>query len=268
MTQKAIFVRGKMDTNIKPSQRSVDAELALEILRGGEAELRGLFRLGSNDTFLCEMRSPSGALPTVYKPTRGERPLWDFPDGTLGMREAAAFEMARFLGWDFVPPTVFRSDGPLGPGSFQEYLDLDFEQNYFVIREREPEILRRVAAFDVLINNADRKALHVARDATGRIQLIDHGVCFHRLWKLRTVIWDFAGEELPQEIVAVLDRLLVSTEASRSADMPNGGLRVVLAPFLDPAEVEAVESRARSLREARCFPQPGPGISVPWPIWA
>jgi hypothetical protein len=281
-----------MDTNIKPSQRLVETDVAIGILREGEAELRGLFRLGSNDTFLCEMRSPRGALPTVYKPTRGERPLWDFPDGTLGMREAAAFETARFLGWDFVPPTVFRAEGPLGPGSFQEYLDLDFEQNYFILREREPDALRRVAAFDILINNADRKALHVACDTSGRIRLIDHGVCFHREWKLRTVIWDFAGEELPQEIMEVLDRLLTSmTEPRLNAGRqgapfqsgekndeaeggslpiggPAGGLRAALAPLLSAEEVAAVESRAHILRNERCFPYPGPGISVPWPIWA
>jgi hypothetical protein len=281
-----------MDTNISPSQRLVDTDTALAILREGEAELRGLFRLGSNDTFLCEMRSPRGALQTVYKPARGERPLWDFPAGTLGKREAAAFEVARFLEWDFVPPTVYRPDGPLGPGSFQEYLDLDFEQNYFQLRERQPDALRRVAAFDILINNADRKALHVCRDSSGRIRLIDHGVCFHREWKLRTVIWDFAGEEVPQTVRAALDRVLrsmterrpgagrkpSSTRATPTGAMEGGdtffsggpdiGLGAILAPFLSREEVAAVESRARALREDGRFPQPGPGISVPWPIWA
>jgi hypothetical protein len=281
-----------MDTNIKPSQRLVGTDAALGILSTGEAELRGLFRLGSNDTFLCEMRSPRGTLQTVYKPARGERPLWDFPAGTLGKREAAAYETARFLEWDFVPPTVFRMDGPLGPGSFQEYLDLDFERNYFHLREREPDALRRVAAFDILINNADRKALHVCCDASGQIRLIDHGVCFHREWKLRTVIWDFAGEELPQEILDVLDRVLQSmdepqpenegsgspsqsaTRTPRAGNGPNasgapdGGLGAILAPLLSLEEVTAVESRARALRDDRRFPQPGPGISVPWPIWA
>jgi hypothetical protein len=270
----------------------IETDAALGILREGEAELRGFFRLGSNDTFLCEMRSPGGSLPTVYKPARGERPLWDFPEGSLGKREAAAFETARFLEWDFVPPTVFRTDGPLGPGSFQEYLDLDFERNYFYLRDREPDAMRRVAAFDILINNADRKALHVCCDASGQIRLIDHGVCFHRVWKLRTVIWDFAGEELPQEILDVLNRVLQSmgearpdavrsSSTTRSAtrtpkagdgppasDIPKTGLTAILAPFLSSEEVAAMESRARALRDERRFPQPGPGISVPWPIWA
>jgi hypothetical protein len=270
----------------------METDVALEILREGEAEMRGLFRLGSNDTFLCEMHSPRGLLRTVYKPTRGERPLWDFPNGTLAKRETAAFETAQFLGWDFVPPTVFRTDGPLGPGSFQEYLDLDFEQNYFILREREPDALRQVAAFDVLINNADRKALHVVRDASGRIRLIDHGICFHREWKLRTVIWDFAGEELPQEILNLLDRLINSLVESRpgtgkavnpsqsprgkaetekeavSARGPGVELRAALAPLLSGEEVAAIETRAETLRITRQFPLPGPGISVPWPIWA
>jgi hypothetical protein len=277
-----------MDTNTKPPPHLVDTDLALGILREGEAELRGLFRLGSNDTFLCEMRSPRGSLQTVYKPTRGERPLWDFPSGTLAKREAATYETARFLGWDFVPPTVFRTHGPLGPGSFQEYLDLDFEQNYFILREREPDTLRRVAAFDILINNADRKALHVVCDSAGRVRLIDHGVCFHREWKLRTVIWDFAGEELSQEILEMLDHVLESQLAFATADdrsqLPEQktgadpkavsagkmriGLRAILAPLLSAEEVAAVETRARTLRETRHFPQPGPGISIPWPIWA
>ncbi len=286
--RRATSVRVKMDTNNSPPQRLADTDAALGILREGTAELRGLFRLGSNDTFLCEMRSPRGALQAVYKPTKGERPLWDFPDGTLGMREAAAFETARYLGWDFVPPTVFRAEGPLGPGSFQEYLDLDFQRNYFVLREQEPDALRRVATFDILINNADRKALHVVTDAAGRIRLIDHGVCFHREWKLRTVIWDYAGEELPQEIIRVLDRLLASMVISRpevcqpgipcparkkpgeaaEEPIPVVGLGATLAPFLSVEEIAAVETRARDLRNERCFPPPGPGISVPWPIWA
>jgi uncharacterized repeat protein (TIGR03843 family) len=131
-----------MATNTEPSPRLFGTEEALEILRRGEAELRGLFRLGSNDTFLCQVRSASGSLPAVYKPVRGERPLWDFPAGSLAKREAAAFEVARWLGWNFVPPTVFRKDGPLGPGSFQEYLDLDLEQNYFLLREQDADVLR------------------------------------------------------------------------------------------------------------------------------
>ncbi len=255
-----------MDTNTKPSQRLHKTDDALNILRRGKAEVRGLFRLGSNDTFLCEVRSEHGSLKAVYKPVRGERPLWDFPAGSLGKREAAAFEMARLLGWDFVPPTVFRTEGPLGAGSFQEYLDLDLEQNYFLLCDQDPDTLRRVAVFDILINNADRKAMHVARDSSGSIWLIDHGVCFHKEWKLRTVIWDFAGETLPDDILKVLNSMVPSGPDARPAS--ESRLGAALAPFLTMAERTAVEARIVALIKARQFPLPGPGISVPWPLWA
>jgi uncharacterized repeat protein (TIGR03843 family) len=255
-----------MDTNIKPSQRLHTTDEAVEILRRGKAEVRGLFRLGSNDTFLCEVRAARGSLKAVYKPVRGERPLWDFPAGSLGKREAAAFELARLLGWDFVPPTVFRTEGPLGAGSFQEYLDLDLEQNYFLLREQDPETLRRVAAFDILINNADRKAMHVARDTAGAVWLIDHGVCFHTEWKLRTVIWDFAGDPLPDDILLTLKSKLLSGPSAPTD--PENGLRAALGPFLSRKEIKTVASRADALWKERHFPLPGPGISIPWPIWA
>jgi len=259
-----------MGTNTKPSQRLHTTDGALEILREGEAEVRGLFRLGSNDTFLCEVRSARGSLQAVYKPVRGERPLWDFPPGSLGKREAAAFEMARLLGWDFVPPTVFRPDGPLGAGSFQEYLDLDLEQNYFLLRDEDPDVLRRVAAFDILVNNADRKAMHMARDGSGTVWLIDHGVCFHHEWKLRTVIWDFAGDLLPDDVMLVLEKFTKSKPGVHHSPRSIFRERVqdALSTLLTADEITALESRAGVLRKARHFPHPGPGISVPWPIWA
>lgn len=249
-----------MDTNTSPCRRRLVKDERLDILRRGAVEVRGLFRLGSNDTFLCEVKSESGSLPAVYKPTRGERPLWDFPGGSLGKREAAAFELDRLTGWDFVPPTVFRSEGPLGPGSFQEYLDLDLEQNYFMVRDQDPDVLRRVAVFDILINNADRKAMHVVRDDSGAVRLIDHGVCFHKEWKLRTVIWDFAGEALPQDAIQVLEKTFFSGSTDR--------LRAALEHLLAGGEIQALESRADMLWRTRRFPSPGPGVSVPWPIWA
>jgi hypothetical protein len=259
-----------MDTSTRPSPRVYATDGALEILREGEVAVRGLFRLGSNDTFLCEVRSPSGTLPAVYKPVRGERPLWDFPTGSLAQREAAAFEVSRWLEWNFVPPTVFRTDGPLGPGSFQEYLDLDLEQNYFLLRDQDPDALRRVAAFDIIINNADRKAMHVVRDAAGTIWLIDHGVCFHREWKLRTVIWDFAEETLPDDVMLVLEKFTKSKPGfhhpPQSASRKR--LRDALSPLLTADEITAMESRAGALWKAGKFPLPGPGISVPWPVWA
>jgi hypothetical protein len=258
-----------MDTNTDPLPRVHTADSVLRILREGEVELRGLFRLGSNATFLCQLNSDAGSVQAVYKPVRGERPLWDFPAGTLAKREAAAFEFAGMLGWDFVPPTIFRADGPLGPGSFQEYKDLDLEQNYFFLREQDPDAMRRVAAFDVLINNADRKAMHVARDAAGKIWLIDHGVCFHIERKLRTVIWDFAGEPLPEDVHTVLENFTVSepgVHPSRTTEFRKR-FRVGLSGLISAEEIRAVESRAVALREAGKFPEPGSGLSVPWPVW-
>ena len=259
-----------MDTSTDPPPGLRPAAAVLRILREGEAEVRGLFRLGSNATFLCELKSETDSLQAVYKPVRGERPLWDFPAGTLAKREAAAYELACLLGWDFVPPTVFRDDGPLGPGSFQEFMELDLGQNYFLLRDQDPDAMRRVAAFDVLINNADRKATHVVRDNSGRIWLIDHGVCFHREWKLRTVIWDFAGEPLPEDVRRVLDNFTNSKPGvhhSQTSDFPKR-LQDALAMFVSPDEIRAVQSRAGALRKAGKFPLPGPGVSVPWPFWA
>jgi hypothetical protein len=251
--------------NFKSAANPVDriaVDRVLAILREGEAELRGLFRIGSNETYLCELSSPKGILRSVYKPVAGERPLWDFPVGTLSKREAAAFEVSRALGWNFVPPTVFRWNGPLGPGSFQEYLELDFSRNYFFLRKEDPDILRRVAVFDAIINNADRKAMHLAKDSIGAVWLIDHGICFHQEWKLRTVVWDFAGEEIPEEIRSAVDRLRQSLAENQS------GLRTALGPLLLAEELTALESRIAEILTTRRFPKPGSGISVPWPIMA
>jgi hypothetical protein len=259
-----------MGTSTDPGPHPHKPESVLKILREGEAEVRGLFRLGSNETYLCELHSGEGSLQAVYKPVRGERPLWDFPARTLAKREAAAFEFARWLGWDFVPPTVYRRDGPLGPGSFQEYRDLDLRQNYFQLREEDPDALRQVAAFDILINNADRKAMHVARDTAGSLWLIDHGVCFHRDWKLRTVIWDFAGETLPDEVMRKLQKFTDSEPGhpDPSKSVPFAPLPAVLSRLITDAEIQALVSRAAALRESGEFPFAGPGISVPWPVWA
>jgi uncharacterized repeat protein (TIGR03843 family) len=245
-----------MDINPDDRRDPAEVEAVLDALSRGEAELEGLFQLGSNSTFLCRMKAHSGIVRAVYKPAQGERPLWDFPRGTLCRRETAAYRISCFLGWHFVPPTVYREDGPLGAGSYQEYLPLRLDENYFALRERESTILRRVAAFDVVINNADRKAMHVVRDAAGRIWLIDHGVCFHADWKVRTVIWDFAGQELPPEIRDTL----------RTARENAGQLRKMLMDLLDHRELEALEQRMDGLLAADRFPEPGPGVSIPWPI--
>jgi len=200
---------------------------------------------------------PAGERLAVYKPLRGERPLWDFPDGTLAAREVAAWEASQALGWGLVPPTVFRQDGPAGPGSLQLFLDLDPERHYFTFSEQEKEGLRPAAAFDILINNADRKGGHVLLAPDGHVWLIDHGVCFHHEPKLRTVIWDFAEEPIPDTLLRDVDRFRRGLA---------GELRSVFADLLSGIEVEALDRRAARILESGTFPMPGPSRPYPWPL--
>jgi len=234
----------------------------LDALTRGTITVRGLFEFGSNYTFLCEVNLPEADTPlrAVYKPAQGEQPLWDFESGSLSRREVAAFRVSQALGWDFIPTTVLRVDGPYGEGSLQAYRDLDLEQDYFSLRETAAEDLRRVAAFDALVNNADRKAGHLARDRGGRLWLIDHGLCFHAEPKLRTVIWDFAGEEIPPVLVTDIQQLGARLKGDAL-------LRQDLNELLTSPEVAALDRRVRGLVRQPRFPVPGPGRSVPWPIW-
>ncbi len=140
----------------------------------------------------------------MYKPTRGERPLWDFPPASLAGREVAAYLVSEALGWRLVPPTIYRKKGPLGPGSLQAFVEHDPEYHYFTFNESDRQRLRPVALFDLLINNADRKGSHVLLDEQDHMWLIDHGVCFHVEDKIRTVIWDFAGEPFPDALCSDL----------------------------------------------------------------
>lgn len=201
---------------------------------------------------------PAGSALCVYKPGRGERPLWDFPDG-LYRREIASYRMSHALGWDIVPETVECDDAPLGPGSLQRFVDADFEVTYFDVAE-DPSVrdaLVTIAAFDVVVNNTDRKAGHVLLDREGRLWAIDNGLSFHTSPKLRTVIWDFAGADLPGHVIAGLGRI---------ADCDEGTLDP-LAPLLTVAEVEAVVVRARRLAEAGRLPLvPEGSRPYPWPL--
>ncbi len=206
-----------------------------------------------------QVRHEGVELRAVYKPSQGERPLWDFPPGTLAAREVAAFVTSRALGWDFVPPTVFREDGPAGAGSLQLYIDLDPEHHYFTFNDEERQRLRPVAAFDILINNADRKGGHILLGADDHLWLIDHGVCFHRDYKLRTVVWDFVGEPIP-------DSLLTDLKAFRDRLDVNRDLGEALAELLSTAEIEALIVRTDQLLADPRFPGPGQGLSHPWPL--
>jgi hypothetical protein len=230
------------------------------ILQTGVIELKGQFLLGSNYTFLVQVNHAGHEIPAVYKPQRGEQPLWDFPENSLAGREVAAFLLSRFLGWDFVPVTVFREDGPLGPGSLQQYVEHDHEYHYFNFSAADRDRLRPVALFDLLCNNADRKGSHILiEDGARKIWLIDHGLCFHVENKLRTVIWDFAGGPIPAELLDPLRKLVTVLSGT-------SGLCAELEPFLSPDEISAVASRAGQLLAKPTFPEPpADRRAFPWP---
>jgi len=176
-------------------------ETVLEHLLNGNITLEGEFVHGYNYTFLVNVQPEGGdSFLAVYKPQKGERPLWDFPDDTLAHRETAAFLVSQALGWGLVPPTVYRQDGPYGPGSVQLFIDHDPNHHYFNFTDQEFQTLRPVVLFDLLINNADRKGGHMIFGDDGHLWLIDHGLSFNVEEKLRTVIWDFAGEPVPEDL--------------------------------------------------------------------
>ena len=234
-------------------------DAVLDVLQKGEITLEGEFMWGSNYTFLVNVKISDHALRAVYKPTRGERPLWDFPVATLARREKAAYLVSEALGWKFVPPTVYRSRGPLGSGSLQLFIEHDSQYHYFNFNPTDRQRLRSVALFDLLINNADRKGSHILLDPQNHLWLIDHGICFHREDKLRTVIWDFAGETLPTDLSAALRQFhqtLLSGE----------GCTFALKRCLTPSEIAALLTRAERLLHSNCFPEPDPSRrTYPWP---
>lgn len=232
-------------------------EPVLERLRTGELEPLGPLPRSSNATFLVRVHAGGEPLLAVYKPSAGETPLWDFPEGTLCLREVAAYVVARALGWPRVPPTVLR-DGPYGKGSVQAFHRFDPDRHYLTMRQERADDFRRVALFDVVANNADRKSGHCLVDERGRLFVVDHGVCFHVEPKLRTVIWDFVGEPIPPPMAADLARLGEALAA--------GTLRAELGPLLSPAEIRALERRLADLLAGGVFPEPGPGRPYPWPI--
>jgi uncharacterized repeat protein (TIGR03843 family) len=241
---------------IAPDDRSAtDAEI-LSVLAAGEVEILGLLPGSTNFTYLARVRDGNDELLAVYKPREGEAPLWDFPDGTLYRREVAAYELATALGWPRVPPTLHR-DGPEGVGSIQRFLPFDLAEHYFTMQDdaRWTNTFRRVALFDAVTNNADRKAGHCLLAEDGDLFFIDHGVCFNLEPKLRTVIWEFAGERIRDD----------ELEELRAFRARFGDVRPRLLELLDPLEVEVTGSRLDALIEARRFPEPGPDRPYPWP---
>ncbi|MGH2680392.1 MAG: SCO1664 family protein [Actinomycetota bacterium] len=228
-----------------------------DVLATGELEILGRLPNASNHTFLARARLNGDELLVVYKPRRGEAPLWDFPEGTLCVREVATYVVARTLGWPNVPATVLR-DGPFGVGSAQRFVPFDPDEHYFTLAERFVAEFRRVAAFDLVINNADRKAGHCLLGEDGRIYVVDHGVCFSEEPKLRTVIWDFVGDPVEEQARADVARL---TDHVRE-----GPVRDELANLLSEAELDTLAARARSVAELERLPDPGTDHRpFPWP---
>ncbi len=240
---------------------------ALDFAATEELLLRATFNdhrplwYSSNYVYLCQMCGEDGRpFAAVYKPQRGENPLWDFPDGALYRREVAAYRFSQLLGWPFIPPTVVR-DGPEGIGSLQVFISHDQESHFFTQRD-QPELLpqlKRMAVFDFVANNADRKGGHCLLDARGQVWGIDHGLCFHADYKMRTVMWDWVDEPIPAEW---LDDITTAAELLTTNDEDAKGVIELLTPM----EVRALLDRMEKLLETRKFPQPGPHRSHPWPL--
>jgi uncharacterized repeat protein (TIGR03843 family) len=227
----------------------------LEVLARGTVELVGRMAYSSNATFLAELCHEGEHARAIYKPRRGERPLWDFSPG-LHRRERAAFVLSEELCLDLVPPTVVRADAPAGEGSVQWFVDHDPDQHYFTLLEARPDLRRRlqdVAVFDLVANNTDRKSGHVLIDPDDHVWGIDHGLCFAADFKLRTVVWDFGGEPIPDDLVAAVERL--------TATVPTA-----LAGLLDGDELDALQERAGWVVEHPVFPVDTSGRRYPWPL--
>ncbi|MEU7035946.1 SCO1664 family protein [Streptomyces sp. NPDC046237] len=266
------------------SMSGPDNRAVVDLLTKGELTVRGQVREASNAVLVCSVTHDGVDADCVYKPVAGEQPLWDFPDGTLAQREVAAYELSEATGWGLVPPTVLR-DGPYGEGMVQLWIEADPGASLLALTEDEqvgegwkavgpaqlgedrtallvhadsPE-LRRLAVLDAVINNGDRKGGHLLPAPDGRLYGIDHGVTFHVDDKLRTLLWGWAGEELPAETAAVLARLDGSLA-------PGAPLATRLAELLTAAEVDALRRRVTTLRTTGRHPEPsGQWPAIPWP---
>jgi uncharacterized repeat protein (TIGR03843 family) len=216
--------------------------------------VQGRLPWSSNGTFLVELCLDGENSQAVYKPLRGERPLWDYPPG-LYRREVGAWVVSEALGWGLVPETVMRDDGPLGPGSVQRFVHADFEEHYFTLLERPEhhDALKAICTFDMLINNGDRKSGHCLLDEDGRIWGIDHGLCLHAHPKLRTVIWDFEGQPIPDDLLEDVARLSLSPPAG-------------LAGLVTDAELAALATRAAAMVRRPIFPAARSARAFPWPL--
>jgi hypothetical protein len=246
-----------------PQLGRVAPEVAARLIAEGELDAIGRLVAASNVTLLCRVTLDGGGPDdadlegaAIYKPVQGERPLWDFPDGTLAGREYAAFLVSEASGWGIVPPTVLR-EGPFGPGMVQLWMDVDEEVDRVALVNDADARLRRIAVFDAVVNNADRKVGHLLPMADGAILGVDHGVCFHVEPKLRTILWAWRGKRLRAAELAVVERL--------EADL-SGQLGSALRGHVTRREVEATRGRAQRLLRTGRFPQPSPDWpAIPWP---
>ncbi|HWH27805.1 MAG TPA: SCO1664 family protein [Mycobacteriales bacterium] len=237
-----------------------DAALALEdalrLLRTGTLDVQGRLLDASNATLLCTVTLDEVEAACVYKPVAGERPLWDFPDGTLAGREVATYLVSEATGWGLVPPTVLR-DGPFGRGMCQLWVDVDESVDLVALARGDHPDLRRMAVLDAVVNNADRKGGHLLPRSDGRVQGVDHGVCFSVEDKLRTLLWQWRGHPLTGEAVESLHRL--------RADL-DGALGEALGEHLTPAEVRATRARVDRLLTTGVHPHPSEDWpAIPWP---
>ncbi len=196
----------------------------------------------------------------VYKPRRGEVPLRDFPNGTLYKREVAAYRLSHHLGWDMIPPTVVRTEAPHGIGSLQLYVEprAGASAQYERLRQSHRCELQRMALFDLLANNADRKGGHCLLDVRGHVWGIDHGLTFHAVPKLRTVIWDYCGEHIPAELLGAL-------RGVRADEVRMRELEREVRPLMSQQEWDALLQRWERLLANPCFPDLDPYRNVPWP---
>ncbi len=227
----------------------------VDLLCHGEVEVRGLMPWSSNGTYLVEVTHGTDHAPAIYKPEQGEQPLWDFPGG-LWRREVATYELSAYMGLDLVPPTVAKLSAPFGRGSLQAFVPARFEQHYFTMRD-DPELaqpLRALCAFDLVANSADRKSGHCLVDGANRLWAIDNGLTFHEEFKVRTVMWDYAGEPLPQMV------------ATRLGDLLDRGAPDELTELLTQGEVLAMILRAERLLAGGYFPHDPSGRRYPWPL--
>jgi uncharacterized repeat protein (TIGR03843 family) len=241
-----------------PGPAPASEQAALELLAGGTLEVEGQLMVASNATLYCTIRLDGETAGCVYKPVSGERPLWDFPSGTLAGREVAAYLVSRIAGWDIVPPTVMR-DGPFGPGMCQLWVDADAAADLVALaRSRSHPRLRDMAVFDAVVNNADRKIGHLLPMTDGRLYGCDHGVCFGEEYKLRTVLWQWRGQPLPGRAVTALEKL-------RSA-LAGDEVAGELCGMLSPEEIQATRDRVDLLIRHRVHPYPPENWpAVPWP---